>query len=100
MAGSSVTGIGVKLAVPIALIATGLWAVDRYLSLEAAKKVGSFLLIFIVILIVVWLLIWVLRKLFISISAAGERRQMARAEASPEGASPQRQAEIEGLQRS
>ena len=60
MAGSSFSGIAVKLGVPVALVLAGLWAVDRYINSEAAKKIGSILLIFVFVLVVVSLLFWIL----------------------------------------
>jgi type VI secretion system protein ImpL len=99
MAGSSVTGIAVKLGAPLGLIVAGLWAVNRFVSPDLAKKIGIFVLIFIVVLIFVWLLVWLLRVIFRSISSAKERRRMAPPAAAQPGPSPQSQAELDGLQR-
>ncbi len=94
----SVTSVAVKLGVPLALIASGLWALDRYVSSEAAKRVGSLLVIFIVVLLIFWVLVWILRKLFTFFSAARARREANRAAAPPEGATPQERIALEGLQ--
>lgn len=101
MAGSSSTGIAVKLGVPLALIIAGLWAVNQYIGSDTAKKIGSFLLLFILVLIAVWILVWIGRKLFQSISALRERRrESARTAAPSDTLSPQEQADLESLQRS
>jgi type VI secretion system protein ImpL len=101
VAGSSVTGIVVKLGVPLALIVALLWAVNQYVSSDAARKIGSVLVLFILVLIAVWILIWIARKTFLVIPALQERRRArARSVTAAQSLSPQEQADLENLERS
>jgi len=94
----SVTAIALKLGVPLGLAVAALWAVDRYVSSDAAKKVASILLIFIVVLLVLWLLIWILRKIWDLFAKARANRDAARVATPAEGMTPQERADLEALQ--
>ncbi len=98
MKGSSAAGIAVKLGVPVSVVAAGLWAIDRYVSSEAARKIGSVLLVFVAVLFLIWLLVWILRKVFTSISAAREKHATARAASPLDAASAQDQSVLKSLQ--
>jgi type VI secretion system protein ImpL len=98
MNSSSVTGIAVKLGVPLALAVAVLWAVDRYVSPDAAKKILSVLIIFAGALLLIWLLVWVVRKFASLFSSARARNEMARNAAALTGITPQEKSELESLQ--
>jgi type VI secretion system protein ImpL len=86
-----------RVGIPLALLVTALWAIRQFVGGDAAKKVGSFLLIFVVILLILWLLIWLVMKLFSYLSGARKRRA-ARAAETDLGVSPEHKAQLEALQ--
>ncbi|MBM3789682.1 MAG: type VI secretion system membrane subunit TssM, partial [Acidobacteria bacterium] len=86
------------LSIGLALAVAGLWAVDNFLGRDRMKVVLMILLVFLGALLIIWLAIWLIRKLIGALSAASRRRQEAAAAAPQMGATPQEQAELDGLQ--
>ncbi len=94
----SASGLATKVGIPVALAAAAVWAVNSYVSPDAAKKLLAIILIFAAALLVVWLLVWLIRALVVSMSGARSRARAAREAAPAEGATPQERAALDALQ--
>jgi type VI secretion system protein ImpL len=86
-----------RIGIPIALVFTILWVVNRFVSRDMARTVGIIMLLFIAALLVLWFLIWLFMKLFSLMTAARDRRKTARADALS-AVRPELESELERLQ--
>jgi type VI secretion system protein ImpL len=94
----SAYGILLRIGIPCALATAAVWAVNSYVSPEAAKKLLAVILIFAAVLLVVFLLIWALKKLFSGMSSARKRSKAAKEAAPVEGLAPEDRAALDALQ--
>jgi type VI secretion system protein ImpL len=86
------------ISIGLALLAAGLWAVDNFWGRDKFKIILMILLVFLGALALIWLLVWLARRIFAAASASRERRRERFEAARQSGASPEEQAELDGLQ--
>jgi type VI secretion system protein ImpL len=95
---SSITKILTIISFSLALLTAGLWAIDKFLGREKFMVILMILLVFLGALALIWLIIWLIRKMISLAAGSRERRREELEAAQRKGASPEEQAELDGLQ--
>jgi len=86
------------ISVSLALLTAGLWAVDTFWGRDKFKIILMILLVFLGALALIWLLLWLVRRILSWAAASRDRRREELETARQKGASPEEQAELDGLQ--